>query len=106
MLAYIHIFTSIGLTAMKVIIVSVDDETHRLAKVKAAEKGTSMSALLRNYLLRILEEDGDRAPEETVPQRRARMLDEVMAKFEAEGVGIDASERLSREELYDRHASR
>ena len=29
-----------------------------------------------------------------------------MASFEAEGVGLDASERLSREELYDRNASR
>ena len=106
MLAYIHIFTSIGLTAMKVIIVSVDDETHRLARIKAAQRGTSMSAMLRDYLLRILEDDGDRAPEETKPQRRARMLDEVMVRFETEGVGIDASERLSREELYDRHASR
>ena len=90
---------------MKVISVAVDDETHRLARIKAAQKGTSMSAMLRDYLLQILEE-GDRPPEETEPQRRTRMLDEVMARFEAEGVGLSASERLSREELYDRHASR
>ena len=91
---------------MKVISVAVDDATHRLARIKAAEKGTSMSAMLRDYLLQIIEEDEDRAPEETEPLRRARKLDEVMARFEAEGVGLDASERLSREELYDRHASR
>ena len=76
-----------------------DDETHRLARIKAAEKGNSMSAMLRNFLFRILEEDGNRAPEETEPQRRARMLDEVIARFEAEGVGTNASERLSREKL-------
>ena len=91
---------------MKVISVAVDGEIHRLARIKAAQKGTSMSAMLRDYLLQILKEDGDRPPEETEPQRRARMLDEVMARFEAEGVGLSASERLSREELYDRHASR
>jgi plasmid stability protein len=91
---------------MKVISVAVDDETHRLARIKAAQKGTSMSAMLRDYLLQILEEAGDWPPEETEPQRRTRMLDEVMARFEAEGVGLSASERLSREELYDRHASR
>ena len=91
---------------MKVISVAVDDEIHRLARIKAAQKGTSMSAMLRDYLLQILKEDGDRPHEETEPQRRARMLDEVMARFEAEGVGLNASERLSREELYDRHASR
>ena len=89
---------------MKVISVAVDDEIHRLARIKAAQMGTSMSAMLRDYLLQILEEDGDRPHEETEPQRRARMLDEVMARFEGEGVGLIASERLSREELYDRHA--
>ena len=91
---------------MKVISVAVDDETHRLARIKAAQRGTSMSAMLRDYLLQILEEDGDRPLEETEPERRARMLDEVMARFQAEGVGLDASERLSREELYDRNAAR
>ena len=90
---------------MEVISVAVDDETHRLARIKAAQKGTSMSAMLRDFRLQILEEAGERPPEETEPQRRARMLDEVMARFDAEGVGLSASERLSREELYDRHAS-
>ena len=91
---------------MKVISVAVDDEIHRLARIKAAQMGTSMSAMLRDYLLQILDEAGERPSEETEPQRRARMLDEVMARFEAEGVGLDASERLSREELYDRNAAR
>ena len=91
---------------MKVISVAVDDEIHRLARIKAGQKGTSMSAMLRDYLLQILKEDCDRPPEETEPKRRARMLDVVMARFEAEGVGLSASERLSREELYHRHASR
>jgi plasmid stability protein len=90
---------------MKVISVAVDDETHRLARIKAAQKGTSMSAMLREYLLQILLEDGDRSPEETEVQRRARKLDAVMNRFEAEGVGLRASERLRREELYDRYAS-
>ena len=91
---------------MKVISVAVDDETQRLARIKAAQKGTSMSALLREYLLQILKEDGDRPTEETEPQRRARKLDEVMARLDADGVSLNASKRLSREELYDRHASR
>ena len=91
---------------MKVISVAVDDETHRLARIKAAQNGTSMSAMLRDYLLQMLSEDGIHPPEETEPQRRARMLDDVMRRFEAEGVGLDASERLNREELYDRNASR
>ena len=48
---------------MKVISVAVDDEPHRLARIKAAQKGTSMSAMLRDYLLQILEEAGERPPE-------------------------------------------
>lgn len=35
---------------MKNITVSVDEETHRLARVRAAELGTSVSALIRGYL--------------------------------------------------------
>lgn len=35
---------------MKNITVSVDDETYRLARVKAAERGTSVSAMVREYL--------------------------------------------------------
>ena len=97
---------SSGSCSMKVISVAVGDETYRLARIKAAQNGTSMSAMLRDYLLQMLSEDGILPPEETEPQRRSRKLDDVMVRFEAEGVGLDASERLSREDLYDRNASR
>jgi plasmid stability protein len=35
---------------MKNITVSVDDQTHRLARIRAAELDTSVSALVREYL--------------------------------------------------------
>ena len=35
---------------MKKITVSVDEETYRLARIRAAELGTSVSALVRDYL--------------------------------------------------------
>ena len=35
---------------VKNITVSVDEETHRLARVRAAELGTSVSALIQGYL--------------------------------------------------------
>ena len=59
---------------MKVISVAVDDETHRLARIMAAQKGTSMSALLREYLLQVLREDGNRHPAETEPQLQGEKL--------------------------------
>lgn len=35
---------------MKNVTISLDDETHRKARVRAAELGTSLSALVKNYL--------------------------------------------------------
>jgi plasmid stability protein len=35
---------------MKNITITVDDETHRVARVRAAEMGTSVSALVKGYL--------------------------------------------------------
>ncbi len=91
---------------MKTISVTVDDEIHRLARIRAAETGTTVSAMMRDLLTALLQRPPEPATVETEPQRRARMLDEVISRFEAEGVGLKASERLNREELYNRHASR
>ena len=84
---------------------TVDDDTHRSAGIKSARMGASLPAMPRDYLLQILEDEGDRAPQETGPQRRTRNLDEIMAWIEAKGVGLDASERPGREELHGRRMS-
>jgi len=38
---------------MKNITVSIDDETHRRARIRAAELGTSLSALVKDYLTNV-----------------------------------------------------
>ena len=91
---------------MKTISVSVDDETHRLARVRAAETGTTVSAMMRDMLLEVLRKPAATAPEETEPERRARLLGEVLERFKREGIGVDTSQLLTREELYDRNAAR
>ena len=91
---------------MKTISVSVDDETHRLARIRAAETGTTVSAMMRNLLTALLQSPLDDVQFETEHQRRVRMLDEVMSRFEREGAGLKASERLSREEMYNTRAPR
>ena len=91
---------------MKTISVSVDDETHRLARVRAAETGTTVSAMMRDMLLGMLRKPATTAPEETEPERRARLLGEVLERFRKEGIGVDTSHLLTREELYDRNATR
>ena len=92
---------------MKNITVSVDEETHRLARIRAAELDTSVSALVRDYL-RDLATGPDAGGEagETIYQRRCRLLREVLADFDGQGIGLQMSENLPREALYDRVAAR
>ena len=91
---------------MKTISVSVDDETHRLARIRAAETGTSVSAMMRDMLLETLKPPAEPGPAETEPEKRSRLLSEVLDRFRKEGIGVDTSKLLTREELYDRNASR
>ena len=91
---------------MKTISVSVDDETHRLARIRAAETGTTVSAMMRDMLLEMLRKPAITEPTETEPERRARLLDEVLERFRREGIGVDTSQLLTKEELYDRNAAR
>ncbi len=91
---------------MKNITVSVDEETHRRARIRAAELRTSVSALVRDYLrsLEPQEADGPQGESEqleTALERRIRLMNEVFADFDDRGVGVDTSELLTRDELYD-----
>jgi len=76
---------------MKNITVSVDDDTYRGARVKAAAMDTSVSALVKRYLANL-------ASEETDFQRLKRHEHELRREI----VDISASENVSRDELYDR----
>lgn len=94
---------------MKNITVSIDDDCHRLARIRAAELGTSVSALVRAYLTSLVKSregkhESDAEAGETPYQRRCRQLREVFADFDAEGEGLRMSENLPREALYDRAA--
>ena len=95
---------------MKTITVSIDEQTHRQAQIRAAEQGISVSELVRDYLKSLtpmtLEKQVHEENSETPLERRRRLLNEVVADFEARGVGIRMSENLSRDELYDRNAFR
>ena len=89
---------------MKSITVSVDEETHRMACIHAAELDTSVSALVREFL-RSISRNRPVASMSTVPNKeeahvvlRPRDLGEVLADFDARGVGVPG--RLTRDELY------
>ena len=94
---------------MRNITVSVDDETHRRARIRAAELDTSVSALVRTYLRSLVGdssgESAAKAGESEAPlELRRRELDEVLADFDARGVGLRSCDNLTRDELYDEAA--
>jgi plasmid stability protein len=80
---------------VKNITVSVDDETYRKARIRAAETGTSVSAMVRRYLEALSEDESDF-------DRRRRLQYETIAAIRA----FRAADRLTRDEVHDRRAVR
>jgi plasmid stability protein len=78
---------------MKNITVSLDDDVYRRARVRAAELDTSISALVRKYLIEL-------AGEETDFERRKRLQNELLASVK--GHRFSASGRLTRDEAHER----
>ena len=74
---------------MKNITVSVDEETYRSAKEWATIRGTSVSALVREYL-NALPQSSTNLPKKT--------LGEIVADIHARGGRISVSDNLSRKE--------
>ncbi len=76
---------------MKNITLSVDEETYRLARIAAAERNTTVSALVRDYL-RTFARPGDGE------------ADPAAALFAAldRAQGFSAGDRLTRGEAHDR----
>lgn len=83
---------------MRNITVSVDDETYRLSRVKAAENGTSVSALVRAYLVSLVQGEAG----ESRFDRLRRLQDETLAAIDARGAGLRADDKLSRDALHER----
>lgn len=96
---------------MKNITVSLDEETYRLAHVRATEAGTSVSALVCGYLNGLAADRGGDAAAANEPgaegesepelERRRRRLDEFFADLDSRRLGLRASDQLTREELYE-----
>jgi len=76
---------------MKNVTVSLDDETWRRARRLAAEMDTSVSALVKKYLIAL----GSGESEFDRKKRQERELRARITKF-------SASDRLSRDEVHER----
>ncbi len=91
---------------MKNITVSVDEETHRQARIRAAELGLSLSALVRLYLRDLCAQPAPPTEEQTSEHldylaRRGETLAKLLDDWKAKGIGLDPSENLTRDELYE-----
>lgn len=80
---------------MKNVTVSLPEDVYRRARTKAAQRDTSLSRLVRDFLIKLGEEESDF-------ERRRRLQDEVLASIER----FRAGDRLSRDEAHERRALR
>jgi phage shock protein A len=78
---------------MRNITVSLDDDTYRRARVAAAERATSLSALVKRYLVTL----GNGETETERMKREERALREHISDFRA-------TDRISRDDLHSRKA--
>ena len=77
---------------------SVDEETYRLSRIKAAEAGTSVTALVRDYLVELVQ--GRIA--QTRFNRLRRLQDETLEAIRARRAGLNSHDNLLRGALHDR----
>jgi hypothetical protein len=78
---------------VKNITVSVDDETYRRARMAAAERDTSISALVRDFLVGLA--SGESEAERLKREERA---------LRAQVTNFNATDRLSRDNVHARGA--
>ena len=86
---------------------SVDEDTYRRSRIRDAELDTSVSALVRGFLERLVRDrsdgNGARGPDaETERERRGRLLDDVFDDICATRSGFRAADNISRDALHDR----
>ena len=80
---------------MKNITVSLPDDVYRKARMKAAERDTSVSALVRHFLENL-------AGTETDFERRKRLQNELLGSIRS----FRAGDRLERDRVHERRALR
>jgi hypothetical protein len=80
---------------VKNVTVSLPDEVYRRARVAAAERDTSLSAMVRDFLMTL-------GQEETDSERRKRLQADVLSTVRR----FRAGDRLTRDQVHERNAFR
>jgi plasmid stability protein len=76
---------------MKNITVSLDDDVYRRARICAAERDTSVSAMVRQFLVQLASEESET---ERLKREEARLRDSIQS--------FRAADRVGRDELHQR----
>lgn len=76
---------------MKNITVSVPDDVYRRARIRAAEEGRSVSAMVAAYLRSLTDDDGEFS-----------RLEQQQREIQAQITSFRGTDRLGREELHRR----
>ena len=82
---------------VKNITVTIEDSLYRKARLQAAERNSSLTAVVREFLKGFCQGETDF-------ERRLRQEKEVLSAISGRGVKFSASDRLNREELHQRRA--
>jgi plasmid stability protein len=80
---------------VKNVTISLPDDVYRRARITAAEQDTSLSALVREFLTKLVDTESDL-------ERRKRLQKEVLATVRR----FRAGDRLTRNQVHDRDALR
>ena len=84
---------------MKTITVSVDDDLYHRARVCAAEQKSTVSGLVKKFLAQVVQEESEF-------DRLNREEEALRQRLRRDGVVFSAAERITRDDLHERHALR
>lgn len=85
---------------MKNITITIDDELYRNARIKAAQESTSVTAMVRDFLIETVngKKTGDKF------ERLLQEQHSLMTKIHQKHSRLNSHDNLTRDDLYDRHA--
>lgn len=92
---------------MKNITLKIDDETYRKARIRASQEGTSVSAMVREFLIRSTEDhqlQNEKATSATAHEKRVAELSAFFAEMDAKAMTrpprSEPLKPMTREEIY------
>ncbi len=77
-----------------------------MARIKAAEQDTSVSAMVRNYLLQVTRGEKNETEFQRLQREERELREELREELRAQRLCLDSTHNLSRDETHDRHALR